>query len=532
MKSGNWIVKISILLFCFSILTTCKISLNTNFRQVYDNYNSFIHADTTPADFIKVHQKNGFVSVFDKWEINPAEDSIIGNGKDFNLQRNLSKEGKIAVDLKEIAIIETNQLSQIQDRYKKRLARLTILTAADAALGLLCITTPKACFGSCPTFYINGNNNLHYSDAEGFSSCISPSLEKNDIDALNYKFSGDQFKLTMKNEALETHAVNQIQLLAAEVIPGKSVFHGFNDKFYSCSAIYDCNNAFVNSSDISAKIKGIDDYEYFSLTDSTNLWEKEEIIFIFNTQDLTQLGLILNFRQTLLTTFLLYNGISYMGDEVGDYFAKIETNKIIREKLGNPFKKLGGIKISYFDERKAKWIFVDEIYETGPIAKNLQLVPLNNAIVKNPEIKIKLELTRGLWRLDYLALASIEKEINPVFLSPSEIIKNNLINFDNLTEAECDDENYLISMPGDLYEIYFEMPERNNPDTNYELFLSVKGYYLEWMRGSWLEAKDTGKLEKMLLNDKLTWNSLAREYKVYESQMEELFWNSKYVTTQ
>ncbi len=524
----------NVLTFCLLTIFvfSCNIRLNSSYRSVYENYNAFVHSNNAETNFLKVHYKNGFVSVFDDWKLNQSEDTLSGNGKLFNIRRAIDTEGEIKVPLDEIAIIETNQLDKIKDRKNQRVARLAILTAVDVIIGAICITTPKACFGSCPTFYLNDDDNIHSSSAEGFSSSISPSLEKRDIDALNFWSNNERIHLTMKNEALETHVINELQLFAAATPKGKQVFQSAHDRFYQVGKISDCSQALSSGKNVLAQIKNIDDSEYFSLSDSTDLWQKEEVLLNFKGISKDSLGLILNFRQTLLTTFLLYNGLSYMGDEVGDYFSKIETNAQIRKRLGNPFKKMGGISVYYFDEKSQEWIFADEIYETGPIAKNLQIVPLQDFSNQGSEIKIKLEMAKGMWRFDYAGLAEIEREVKPEIISLSEIKKNNLPDFESLEMLSCDDEKYLISMPGDKFDLYFDLPQLEKENQGYEIFLSSKGYYLEWIRKSWLEGKNTAKLEQMLLNNKQTWKELAVEYKLYESQMEEVFWNSKIETIQ
>lgn len=518
-----------LILFLFP---SCKISIDSTFRHVYDDYNTYVHSAPVDTGFLKVHYKNGNVAVYKKWVLSEDEISLYGDGKLFDARRTLVEDGKISTDLNQIAIIETNQLDQILDKTKSRIAGLSILAGVDAVIGVICITVPKACFGSCPTFYLQENNNVHYSNAEGFSSSISPSLENRDIDALNFQTNNRQFRIFMKNEALETHVINEVQLIAAAVEKGKFINHAFNDRFYQSANISNCRSAITEGTDVTSKFLGVDENEYFSLTDSTDLWKKEEIILEFNGKISNTPGLILNFRQTLLTTFLLYNGLSYMGNEVGDYFAKVETNSQIRKRLGNPFKKLGGIKVYYFDEEKEQWLFADEIYETGPIARNQQLIPFEKLKNTGKTIRVKLEITRGMWRMDYAGLADIEKEVFPELIAVSEITKNKLPDFDVLSKVNCDDEEYLISFPGDDWELYFDLPETETPNQSYELFLSSKGYYLEWIRESWLKDKNTKKLEKMLLNDKSTWRELAIEYKEYENIMEELFWNSKYETVQ
>ncbi len=532
MKNHPGLYKLLIVCVIILVVITCKIRLNPSYRSVYNDYNSFIHSENADTGYLKVHFKNGDVSVFNNWKLNQSEDTLSGNGKLFNARRILEKEGDIHVSLDQIAIIETNQLEEIRDRKNSRVAGLAILTAVDVIIGVICITTPKACFGSCPTFYLNDDENIHSVNAEGFSNSISPSMEMKDIDALNFWSNSQQLHLTMKNEALETHAINEVQLLAVETPKDKHVYHTTNDRFFQVGKIVGCNNATTNGSEVSSQLMHIDDSEYFSLSDSTDLWEKEEIILDFKAAEINNPGLILNFRQTLLTTFLLYNGLSYMGDEVGDYFSKIETNTLIRNKLGNPFKKMGGINVYYYNEKSGKWIFSEEIYETGPIAKNLQFVRLKGFSDQKSEIKVKLEMTRGMWRIDYAALAEIEKEVVPEVIQLSELKKNNLPDFESLDLLLCDDEKHLVSFPGDKFDLYFDLPLTDAEDNGYEIFLSSKGYYLEWIRESWLEGKNTAKLEQMLLNNKDTWRELAIEYKIYESQMEELFWNSKVETVQ
>jgi hypothetical protein len=91
-----------------------------------------------------------------------------------------------------------------------------VVTGISVAVTAFCIADPKACFGSCPTFYLEGAGGapIH---AEGFSSSVAPSLEARDVDAL-YRArpaANGAVTVTMKNEALETHVVRHVKLLAA-----------------------------------------------------------------------------------------------------------------------------------------------------------------------------------------------------------------------------------------------------------------------------------------------------------------------------
>ncbi|WP_242134531.1 hypothetical protein [Aestuariivivens marinum] len=516
------------LLLCIGlIIYSCgNFYIKQDFRQTYNGFNDSIHKNLYEVPFFKVHLKNGDVSLLSDWSLNAAKDSISGNGKLFDFNRNELREGPLAHSIDDIAIIETNQLEAIKSTDKDKISTLAVLTGVNLILDVVCITNPKACFGSCPTFYTTESNSVHDAKAEGFSSAISPALEKMDMDALNTRSKGGEFFLTMKNEAFETHMVNELVLTAVPKKSHEFVFQDRRHTFYKSDYILSPSSATVSGTDILNAISEMDNREFFSHTDRDDLTKKEAIYLNFEGVQDQQQGLVINFRQSLLTTFLLYNGLSYMGDEVGDYFTKIETNTAVKKRLSNPFKLLGNIKLFVWDSKKEQWVFFDALYETGPISKNLVIAPIPKDLPHDGTLKLKIELTKGLWRLDYLALSAIQEEPLALEIRPSKVmtIKGAPV---SLNRVLSDDENYLVSFPGNEFVFKFDLPELKHQDA-YELFLSSKGYYLEWIRANWLMDKNTSKLEKMLSNDPDTWKALANEYKEVEHEMERVFWNSKY----
>lgn len=524
-------LSICIVLFFTIAFLSCKKYVHHQVRQSYTDVNKALHSDAIQFPFFKIHFKNGNVSVMESWHLNEAQDSLIGRGKLFDLNRNNTNSGNLSFAIDDMAIIETNDLDKLKSKDSGRIALLSILTAANVALDLVCLANPKACFGSCPTFYVNGDDMIHGANAEGFSNAISPSLEYSDIDALQHSTTKERFQLTMKNEAFETHMINELALHAIPKHRKEKVFHDTDGRFYKSQNVEDPFKAITDKNlEITNKICQRDESEYFSLTDSFDLTTKEEIIIEYEDLQNQNYGIVINHRQTLLTTFLLYSGISYMGDEVGDYFAKIETDKRIKKKLGSPFKKLGGIKMSVWDPVKGKWRFVEELYETGPIAKNLVISPIHNVKPVDGKMKIKLEMSKGLWRVDYVGLASTENPVEPLKVYPTEIdvVVGGHVTVD---QANADDKEYLVSFPGDEFNLQFDFPKLDK-DQNYELFLYAKGYYLEWMRKVWLDGKDLPRLKKMLMHDKRTWRELAIEFKTMEHEMETVFWDSKYPVLQ
>ncbi len=507
-------------------LGACNYFIHHSFRQDYKNANELIHSEVTNKLFLKAHMKNGDIFIFsDKWKISEDQSSISGFAKHFDFNRYLISDNMCKVILDSVAIFETN--NPIANKDGHRIIALSILTAIDLPLGVYCIFNPKACFGSCPTFYYGRQDNVNYANAEGFSSSICPSMEEGDLDALNNdKIPGGEFVLTMKNEAMENHAVNEVKLFALPRKEGQRIFNNHDGNYFICSKITPPNVATVDGVDISSRIEGMDNLEYYSVTDSNDLSKKETINLTFSNPSTTRnTGLVINFRQTLLTTFLLYSAYGYMGDEVGDIVAKIETDKDLRKSIQKPFNLLGGINVWVYNETQQKWQFTETVYETGPIAKNLQLVNLPAEIAKQSKINVQMRMTRGYWRIDYTGLASIDSMVDPIELAPYKVTNNNITDTNALNNVVANDRKYLTTVPGDSYQLHFKLPMENN---DYELFVYSKGYYLEWIRKSWLGQKDLPKLMGMVNNDAAVWHSLAKEFKNVEWDMETTFWSSKY----
>lgn len=513
---------LGLLVLLVIVIQSCR---TYKFRSNYTNANTLIHEtdNMKTKPFLKAHLKNGDIFILtDKWEIDTVTDVVKGYGTQYDFNRKAIYEGEIEIPISNVAIFETN--IKLQRTESGRLTALTIMAGVDVLVGVFCLLNPKACFGSCPTFYIYENNSLHYADAEGFTNSISPSMEYFDIDALsNHKTVNNTFSITMKNEALETHCVNEVKMLAYPISKGERVYQSPNNEFFLCENNYSISKATAEEGDITALLASHDFQERFSLSDENNLNSKEEIFLIFdNIKNTENLGLNLNFRQTLMSTYLFYSAMGYMGDKVGDIFAMLETNEKIRDRFDAVSKVLGGIECFVWDEKSNKWIQQEGVNEAGPIAINKQFIPFKNA-QSNSQVKVKLRLNKGLWRLDYVSLTNIKKQVTPLELTPTSVYNKGELDNVALTNITSPDK-YLISMPGSEYKFNFTLNEEYD---NYDFFLYSKGYYLEWMREHWIKDQDLAKLKQMVINPKKHLKQEAQSYKEYESIMEEQFWNSR-----
>jgi hypothetical protein len=473
--------------------------------------------------YLKLHMQNGDLYVLENWIIDSKLSTVNGNGKLYNFNRDLLSEGQFDVPVETIVIAETNQI-----KGPTGTGVLAVLTVITGIFTVVCIVNPKACFGSCPTFYAyNGDDFIV--QAEGFSSSISPSLEEKDIDALyRIKPFNRDFTIQLKNEAYETHVIRSANLLALPKLEGGRVFSTPENEFYQTKNIIEPVSAVGNEGDISEKLCTFDGVERFSEADSNDLTSKEIIELSFDNIYSDSTGIIIAARQTLLTTFLFYQSLAYMGTKTGDWLANFERNgNQFKPILNNLRSTLGNIDI-LMENEKGDWIKVGEVGETGPIATDIKIVPLktnSNPGKEEGSLKVRLRMAKGLWRIDYAAIGELNGNVEPIVISPSssspQYSENN-----EVVELLTNVNSTLITYPGDEYLLNYRLPSDFN---NYELFMESRGYYLEWMRNEWLVEENADKVYEMLFNPKQYYKDLAPQFKKIEAEMEETFWSSKYV---
>jgi hypothetical protein len=330
--------------------------------------------------------------------------------------------------------------------------------------------------------------------------------------------------MQLKNEAYETHIIKKADILALPREKGNPVFISTEGIFFEAANLTEASETKDEAGDCSEMLCSFDGNERFTPADSFNLAEKEIIELTFNSTTTGSKGLVIASRQTLLTTFLFYQGLAYMGSSLGYFLANLERNSSTKNILENPRKELGNIEV-FIEDSSGNRIKAGETGETGPIATDIKIVPLNYD--NNCEtLKIILRLNKGLWRLDYVALADIVKKVEPLVISPSGSSPGVTKENESVIQLLTNQESALITYPGDKYFLNYQLPDDYE---NYELFLECRGYYLEWIRQEWLAEENPLKVYEMFFNSKKFYKDLAPQFKKIEAEMEETFWSSKYV---
>jgi hypothetical protein len=468
------------------------------------------------SPWLKAHLRSGSLYVLQDWRVEPGNGQIVGRGRLLSPDRQVSDSGDFAFPADSVALFETNVL-----RASPSSAAITVMAGVTAIVAGICIATPKTCFGSCPTFYVvdAGDSTLQ---AEGFSASIAPGLEAADLDALvRVHPRGRRLVLRMTNEALETHVVRYAHLLTAPRVAGGRVFLTPEGTFRQSGPPAAPAACRASEGDCRSLVLLPDGRERTSLADSTDLAARETIDLEFAAPPAGDLGIVVRSRQSLMTTYILYQELAWLGDRAGDVLARLTR---VPGAVGPDFGQvLGRIEV-LVPGGADSWVVAGSTGETGPLAADTKVIPIPRPPDGSPP-RVRLRMTRGLWRIDQVGLVTLGGPVQPSRLTPVEVRRNGRRD-PAARDRLSDTVRALVTLPGDAYEIHYVLPAQ--PD-RLELFLETRGYYLEWMRQEWMAEQNPLLAVRLLLDPAGMLRAMAPEYKRLEPGMEAVFWNSRYV---
>lgn len=468
--------------------------------------------------FLKAHLKSGELYVLDSWRVLKEGRRLEGTGALYSVGRERVSEGPVSIDVDAVALFETNHPDSVQPFGT---AFLGLMTTVAGAVTLYCVSDPKACFGSCPTFYVDGGSRDRPA-AEGFSSSFARVLEARDVDALpEARAQGRRFVLTMRNEALETHAVRRVRLLVARRPAGGRILAGTDGKFYAATSLARARACRGEEGSCLGAVTARGGTERFSSADPHDLATREVVELEFAPAT-GRLGLVLTARQTLLSTHLFYQSMAYFGSRAGDYLASLERGgPALAARATGMARALGGIEVEV-SEHGGRWRSIGSFDEAGPIASDIQVIPFE-ATGRGP-LSIRLRQAKGHWRIDQVALAQLGAPVGPRRLQPTAVERGATPDARALAVLR-DADRHLITYPGDTYRLVFDLPEAQDRS---ELFLETEGYYYEWMREEWLAEENAEMASLVLLDPAEALRRMAGPFKRHEPGLERAFWASRF----
>lgn len=471
--------------------------------------------DSAGLAALKVHLMSGDLVVLRRWQ--RSDSGLAGTGERYGLTRTVIGAGNYFFPFDSIALLETTVR---QGSRPAPTGGMVVWTTLWTITTIACVADPKACFGSCPTFYV-GTDTGEVLVAEGFSSSIARVLEARDLDALFHAPPpGRTLTIRMRNEAWETHAVRGLRLQVAPRPPGGRVLAAPDDRLYPAARLRAPARCRAAEGDCRRAVLAADGVERTSRPDSTDLAAQESIELLFPAAT-GRLGVVLGARQSLMTTYLFYQTMGFLGRRAGEALAALERGgRDAAQRAMGMARLVGPIAVAVWEGDGWRPIGVHD--EAGPLATQVAVIPFTKQ-ARGP-VRVRLTASRGAWRFDWLALAELGDPVVPLALEPAAVLRDGRP--DTLALARLRDrDTHLVTYPGDTYDVVFRLP-RSQGDV--ELLLESEGYYYEWMRSEWLGDENAALALLALARPAAALRALAPGFARAEPRMDSLFWSSRF----
>ncbi len=431
---------------------------------------------------VKAHMKDGSTVVFEDG-IRVRDGRVWGNGEKYDLSLNSGVETS-SVSLDDLAAMESFQSTV--DRTATTLGTGGAVVGGILGGGLLAV----AIFGSCPTTYadIGGESIL---EAESFSYSIVPNLEARDVDKLGTTARNDEVILEVRNEALESHYINQIELLQVSHQKHQSVFPDpdgglvvFDSPLHPISAVDQSGHDLMGVLEYADGTPWRAETERLARVSMQDLEDHIHLEFdIPPSQD--DVALLLRFRNSLLNTVLLYDVmLKGLGFQALDWMSA-RTPDLQMLKTAHWYNDRMGMRIEVWDQGRYREIA--HVEDQGPIAWKELAVPL--AVPSGARVKLRLSFLTDNWRIDWVAAAPMQPVV-PNVIPVRQVSTTGQIDLEKtLSSLASPDTSYVMTKPGDRMKLSFDVkPEQEDNISTF--FLAAQGYYIEWMRSDWLQPSD------------------------------------------
>jgi len=349
-------------------------------------------------------------------------------------------------------------------------------------------------FGSCPTVY---SADGQIDEAELFSSSIAPLFEARDIDRLQAQPGTDgTLRLEIRNEAMETHYINHLQLIEVQHSKDEFVVPDQLGHPTVLGALAPATRVTSRSgADVSSTLAATDNRYYSSdrktMDRATAADMDDWIDFSANVPPgAEQIAIAFRLRNSLLSTTLLYDvmlgpaGAASI-DWLGSNLARIDK----AVELGRWHRRRAGLHISVWQD--GEYREVTRIPDSGPISWHdvAAVIPVPKG---QTSLRLRMSFVADHWRIDHMAVAPVRSDPALRTLQIDQVVgTDGKLDTTALESLRDPDDHYLQTNPGQKFFIDFRAGSSNEKTRTF--LLSSQGYYTEWIRGSWIQSATVDK---------------------------------------
>jgi hypothetical protein len=334
-------------------------------------------------------------------------------------------------------------------------------------------------------------------------------------------------RLDVRNEALETHYIDHLDLVEFRHRPGEMVMPASPAGVIAVSDLIEpASVRDAAERDVRLTVAASDEVAFS--TDSAFLdrainggpVEEHLDITVPRAAAGDTFALVLRVRASLLSTSVLYHymlgqpGASAL-DWLGRDLARITT----LARLSGWYAENFGLHLSVLDG--GRWKRVARMVNFGPAAwRSIGVVVPS---VGRDSVHLRLSFLADEYRVDHIAVARRARQLERRTIAIARIIDANGKTRDDIAKVlrRADSRN-LQTYPGDRFYAEFDVG-RGGAGTR-TFMVGSEGYYTEWVRGSWLRAtKDTLPFDAA----RVTSRDILRRWRASKDTLEQRFFTRK-----
>lgn len=444
---------------------------------------------------VKAHLADGSTVLFASGA-HISRERITGDGKAYALLAS-TPTARGAVPLDSVVGLETFE-------GKVLAAQSVVVSTAATAVGAVgAVVLLKAIFGSCPTVYADSGGGPVL-QAEGFSYAIAPLLEHRDLDPLRVRPGADgAVRLELRNEALETHLLNHIELVAVRHAADARVVPDQRGRPAAVGAVRALDAATDRSGrDVRRALAAPDGRLFASAPatiDSARPGDLDDWIDV-EAGDLPpgdSVAVVLRLRNSLLNTVLLYEGMlggrdapQWLAEGLQHIGTAVDLSRWYVRTMGM-HASVEGVTARPEEGGRA----LARLGDVGPLAFRDVAIVLPRPSPNARRVRVRLRFVADNWRIDHAAIGATVARPAPVPVALSRVVvptpargAGPVVDTAALGALAEADGRYLETQPGQRMLLEFAAPATGATDaaqaTTY--LIAWQGWYREWIRGSWL----------------------------------------------
>jgi hypothetical protein len=466
------------------ILIGCVISTTTS------AFKFAIPAGVTHVETaFRAHMRDGSLVAY-------SSGAVIGNGKIDGVGTRIDVTRSKSSPAASIPLDSVLGL-EVFERHVNPLRTAIYLPISMAATAAATVAVLVAIFGSCPTIYADsaGTSVLQ---AESFSYSVAPLLAKRDVDRLDVTPDANGvIRLDIRNEALETHYIDQLELLEVRHDADELVVPAPRGTPVAVRNVIAPTTARDRTGRDVRRVIAQADESVFATIDSVlasaardGPTEDYLELVVPRVPGRDSLAVVLRARSSLLSTEVLYD---YMlgrpGPRALDWMASDLSRITTLARLATWYTDNFGMRVSVWDG--SRWQQQVRLMDFGPVAwrRVAAVVPA----LGRDSVRIRLSFAADEFRIDQANMSWDVRRTNPRTIAVGRVaVRDSAMVSDVIGAAEAlrhAGDRPLVTYPGQRFFAEFDAGRSTSPRT---FFVAASGYYTEWVRPRWIEGHENG----------------------------------------